>query len=534
MEKPPLRLTPASALGFIALYVLLDGGTYFNELAPIGITPLNPPPGLSVAFVFLFGIRAWPVVLTADIMADILVRQLPSPVAATLTGDVWLTIVYTLAGGALRHLRISPKLSRQRDVLWLLLVGLLFSALGALGALSSYVGLGMVEAASYSRGLFRFWVGDAVGIAVMTPLVLTIASGRWRRPSFPWLLRPNGEGIAQSAGIVAAAWIIFHYSVNDEFHLLYPLFIPMIWIAVRHGVDGAILGSVAMQLGLALATGVIRHDADQVTELQFAMLAMTYTCLMLGVVVTERKELERQRRLHQSEVARVGRINAAGQLAAALAHELNQPLTSIINYTRACQRLLVRPDGGADAAAAMDKAVAQAVRAGDVVRNLRQFLSPGDATTAPHDLCRLLREACEFLADDLRSGQVECRFDLPPPPLMARVDRIQVEQVILNLVRNAIEAMSEREGIHTLTLTARNAAPFAVVEIADTGPGIPAEIAERLFMPFTTGKRDGMGLGLVISRSIAESSGGSLDLKTADADGATFVLSLPLAEMPSR
>ncbi len=632
------RIPPWMALLYVLGYVASDAATFFNDLAPYNITPWNPPPALSLVFVYFYGARCWPLVFLAVLLADAVLRTLPSPLVAVVVADLALSLAYTAAGVTLRHLGFSAGMERQGDVVRLLFCALLFSTLAAAGAIISFVGLGNVPPSGFGRALFRFWVGDAVGLTVTAPFLFLMVGRKWSIAPLRGL-RPNRELAAQVAAIAIAAWTVFHFSLADEFQLIYPLFIPLIWISVRHGMEGSAFGALAMQIGLGLATILAAEDADRVTELQFAMMAMTATCLLLGAGVSERrraeqtvlereqrlrslfavvpvgiaeidgggrvlaandsmarladcgiadlvgrpalaalpglatlaphvaeelpqdddtrrrwfevslapvegsdnliaviadiserKELERRQRRHQAEVAQVERINAAGQLAAAIAHELNQPLTSIIYYTRAGQRLLARENGVEEAIGAMDKAVAQAMRAGDVIRNLRYFLSRGDAFSETVDLGELLREAGEFLAADLRGGGVDCEIDTHDAALPVWADRVQVEQVALNLMRNAIEAMAGTAGPRRLTLTARVDGGFIAVDFVDTGVGVDPEIASELFRPFTTTKPSGMGLGLSISRTIVEAAGGTLDLGRTGPDGTVFVLRLPRAE----
>ena len=212
-----------------------------------------------------------------------------------------------------------------------------------------------------------------------------------------------------------------------------------------------------------------------------------------------------------------------------MAHELNQPLTSIIYYLRAGKRLLNTPDGSAEALDAFDWAVAQAVRASDIVRNLRNFFVRGDSDAQVLDLRDAIRDASDFLAAELKLNSVSLTLDLAGQPVLAVIDKVQFEQVLLNLMRNALEAIIEAKRPGQLRVRAWADGAGAHIEVADNGGGVRQAIAAELFKPFTTSKSGGMGLGLTISRSLIESAGGSLDLAQSGPDGTTFAIRLPLA-----
>lgn len=637
-SKPAKGILPyLIALLYVAGYIASDRVTFFNALGPYNITPWNPPPALSLVLVYFYGGRVWPLVFAAVFLSDLVLRALPSPVAAVVVADLALSLAYTGAGMALRRLGVSARLETQRDVIWLVLCGLVFSAVATSAATLCLTELGGVAVENFSTTLFRFWVGDAVGIIVTAPFLLAVFGGRWPLSNLR-MVRLNWELMAQMAAIALAAWTVFRVNLTSEFQLLYPLFIPLIWISVRHGLEGAAFGSLALQIGLGLAAILAAEDALRVTELQFAMMAMSATCLLLGASVSERraagatvlererkirslvamvpvglaeidgqgrvreaneamarlarrevpdllgeealkvlpglarldphqaeitpddtdterrwlevalaameggggiavisditarKDLERRQHRHQSEMAQLERINAAGQLAATIAHEVNQPLASIIYYTRAAQRLMVQSGGEGEARGAMDKAVAQAMRAGDIIRNLRYFLSRGDAETQSVDLRELAGQVAEFLTVDLQAARVACRLAPGAGPCPVVGDRIQLEQVLLNLMRNAIEALATREGDRRLDVAITGDGESWRLTVADNGPGIAADLAGRMFDPFVTSKRGGMGLGLAISRSIIEAGGGMLDLQSTGPDGTSFVITLPVAK----
>lgn len=222
-------------------------------------------------------------------------------------------------------------------------------------------------------------------------------------------------------------------------------------------------------------------------------------------------------------------------LGASLAHELNQPLTAIALTARACVRM-ARSDKSIsrDLVEAIDTLAVQAERAGELVRRMRQLMSGGSPRRSPTDLNAAAREALNLLGHDLKVQGVEVRLRLAEslPPMSA--DTIQVGQIILNLVRNAIEAMqASPAGSRQLTLTTSRRGGSVHLTLSDTGPGIDPHFAQRLFRPFQSTKPGGMGLGLALSQSIAQAHGGRLWVAEPNKaepgkSGATFFLSLPI------
>lgn len=245
--------------------------------------------------------------------------------------------------------------------------------------------------------------------------------------------------------------------------------------------------------------------------------------------LTDREEREARVEQLQAEVVHISRLSAMGEMASALAHELNQPLSAIANYLNGAKRLLSR-DENADAKAieAVDKAVGQALRAGDIIRKLRDFLSRGEGERSVVSLAKLVHEACGLALVGAKEGGVEVHYELDPHLDRVLVDRIQIQQVLVNLVRNALEAMEGQARRHLLVSTVVDH-DMAVVSVADTGTGLDQSIAERLFQPFVTSKPQGMGVGLSISRTIIEAHGGRIWTEPNPGGGAIFKFSVRLA-----
>jgi two-component system sensor kinase FixL len=253
--------------------------------------------------------------------------------------------------------------------------------------------------------------------------------------------------------------------------------------------------------------------------------------------VTDAKRAEHEAAAASQRMAHVARLATMGEMAAAIAHELNQPLSAIANYASAATRILppaeaaaADPESQEDVRNALAQISAQALRAGEVIRRLRSLVQKRDARRDKVDVNQLVTEVVAFSRSDARLNNVELRTELEPdlPPL--HVDGIQIQQVLLNLVRNSIEAMAGRPTAdrEVVVRTARDGSSGIVIRVADNGCGVPATLVAEIFDPFCTTKETGTGLGLAISRSIAEAHRGSLAYEPNVPRGACFVLRLPL------
>jgi two-component system sensor kinase FixL len=247
--------------------------------------------------------------------------------------------------------------------------------------------------------------------------------------------------------------------------------------------------------------------------------------------LTEHQRTQAQLQEMQSELVHVSRLSAMGEMASALAHELNQPLAAISNYMNGSRRLLAESTdpNAPKIEAAMDRAAEQAQRAGQIIRRLRDFVSRGESEKRVESLSRLIEEAAALGLTGAREQGVLLRFHLDRELDMVLVDRVQIQQVLVNLFRNALEAMAHSPQRELLATNAKAADEMIEVVISDTGHGFAEKVQANLFQTFFTTKETGMGVGLSISRSIVEAHGGRMWAETNPAGGATFRFTLPTA-----
>ena len=252
--------------------------------------------------------------------------------------------------------------------------------------------------------------------------------------------------------------------------------------------------------------------------------------------ISARREAEQRMHELRSELVHVLRLSEMGEMASGLAHELNQPLTAIINYLQACRRLSL--DGAAAergrVGELIEKAIGQAERAGQIIRHLRQFIARGETERAAEQIGTVVEEAANLALIGASERGIKATFELADGLPPALIDRVQIQQVIINLVRNSVDALSEA-GQGEITISTRQAAPDMVgIEIRDTGPGLDEKVAKRLFQPFVTTKPGGIGIGLSICRTIVEAHDGLLWASDNPGGGTIFHLTLPLAASDHR
>lgn len=249
--------------------------------------------------------------------------------------------------------------------------------------------------------------------------------------------------------------------------------------------------------------------------------------------LTERHETQAKLQQLQSELMHLARVSEMGEMASSLAHELNQPLAAISNYMTGCRRLLEGMDAPkvGTIAAALDRAAGEALRAGDIIRRLRDFAARGETEKKIERAANLIEEACALALVGAREQGVKVRLQIDPEVEFVLVDRIQIQQVLVNLLRNALEAMQDVDWRELVISVAPTFNAMIKIAVADTGHGILPQVAARLFEPFVTSKSSGMGVGLSISKTIVEAHGGRLWCEPNPEGGTIFHLSVPSARL---
>ncbi|WP_404477669.1 PAS domain S-box protein [Novosphingobium sp. BL-52-GroH] len=248
--------------------------------------------------------------------------------------------------------------------------------------------------------------------------------------------------------------------------------------------------------------------------------------------LTERQETQERLNELQSKLIHVARVSAMGTMASTLAHEINQPITAVANYVEGVRDLLAEanPEDLPMIREALDDSVREALRAGQIVRRLRDFVARGEVEKTVEDLPSLITEASALGLMGAREKGVDAQFDLDPGATKVLLDKVQIQQVLINLLRNAVEAMAVSSERHLWIKSRREKAGLIRVTVADTGPGVEQHVADQLFTAFVSTKSDGMGLGLSICRTIVEANGGRIWLEPRPGGGTQFHFTLVEAE----
>jgi two-component system sensor kinase FixL len=516
MPKSPLRHLQFPA--FIALYLLFDWATYIDPLYGLNITPWNPDPALGLVFWLRHGWRAalpWFVALVAG---ETLVRGMPAGPLLTVLLSLWLTVGYGLIGAALRRKFGGGGVFDSRDRLfhWVVIVavGTLFNDVVYMSLLT---GAGLIPAGQWGAVVLRFGIGDMVGVVVSMPLIWMLASaeGRQRLRATVWRAETAGYlGLA-----ICVLYLVFGSIETSEFKHFYFLFLPVIWAASRQGLYGAALMVFVLQACIGALVKWNNSVNIEVPELQMLDAVLALVGFSIGTVVDELRQVSGN--LKQSL-----RLAAAGEMAAALAHELNQPLTALGAYGKACEFLVERGEGGDMLKSAVQRMIAESGRAAEVVRRLRDFFRTGAMKLEPVEASQLVSGVSQQFFAQLREHGVELVVnDMPPLAMLA--DRLQIELVLRNLLANALEAVqAQPAGARRITLSARRLdnnrrdgqgkGGCLQLSVEDSGKGVSEALAARLFEPFVSSKASGLGLGLVLSRAIMEAHGGSLWAEVGD------------------
>lgn len=525
-----------AVLGYFVVYLLLDWASFIRPLQNLNITPWNPPPALAVALL-LANRRLWWVVWLSLMAGEVLLRGQSGTVVVSAVACAGLTANYLAMAEALsRTLREGWRLDSRRDVAWLGAVVGLGSLLSASLYVGSYALAGVLPWLPPWQALARYWVGDTVGLVVTLPLVLALADAQRRAVLVQTLRHPQAWLIGLAA--CATLWLLFGpLDPQQGRGHGYLLLLPVIWAATRFGSAGGLLASALTQVGLIVWLQFAHPQDLAVVEMQLRMTVITMTGLLLGVVVDERARAD-------AELRRSLHLVAAGRMSAALAHELSQPLTALTTYAQACE-MLARPDPSIDEARRRRQLVhvaarisADAIRAGEVVRRLRDFFRSGSTQLQSTDIGLLAREALDAQSPRAQAAGIALELEWPPGLPAAWVDPVQIAVVLRNLVANALDAMTPGGSPGRVRLLGSRHDGMLRVEVIDGGRGVSAARAAALFDGQSAGpgsdKVGGMGVGLGICRAIVEAHGGRLWCEPAPYGHFCFTLPLdvPVPETP--
>jgi two-component system, LuxR family, sensor kinase FixL len=529
-----------AAVGVMALliaYLALEWASFIHEHKGIPVTPWNPALGLLFAVMLLKGILYGFVLFAGVVIAEVFVVRTQLPWAIVLAMAALLAGSFAAAAAASRrYFHFDRGLNHVRDILILLAAGIIAAAIATVLLSALLLATDELTTGDLAQSSLPLFVGDIMGIAVITPLVLRLCL-RWPDLASGPLIEALPELILYVIVVTATLWLSVSLGTGANSKFLSLLFLPVVAAALRYGIDGSCAALAATQLGLVVLLHRLGHDAAAFTEFQVVMLALTASGLVIGVVVSERQRAdlaaqaaEARLKEMQAQAGRAARLNVVSGMASALAHEINQPMTAARALARSVQQILRAPTadtGRADGNLAV--LIAQIDHASAVVRRMREFLRRGQPRFSTLNVGDVLDDALMLAGPDAAGKQIaiELVVDQVLPPIFG--DRVQLQQVVLNLIHNAVEAITEsgrsdgRIGV-SAQLSVRD--PVIEIGVVDNGVGAPA--GQLLFEPQTSHKKDGLGLGLSICASIIEAHGGRLWLHSSVKGATELRFSLPL------
>jgi signal transduction histidine kinase len=513
--------------GYLALYLLLDWASYVEPLRHTNITPWNPNTGVVMALLLARGGRWAPLVAFGIFAGELLTDEAPAPWRVLALASLYLAAVYTLAAWTLRRRGLERPIATPKGAAWFAGVIAVASGVAAAGYVGILVSAGQVSPGDAWASIGRYWIGEFNGIIALTPVLLMRVD---RAALWEGVRRNRRELVLQALGAVVGVGLAFGLAAARDVRLFYPLFAPVTWIALRHGVPGAMISVSLVQAALVAALE-LTPGSIPLFDVQFPLLSLGVTALFLGALATQRDRALRQMRDQDAVLQRSMRFAAAGQLASALTHELNQPMTALLSYVRASE-IMAEPPANTDyrLASTLRKAGEEAGRAAAVLRRLREFYRGESARLEATDAMALCARVAETFQDRMRRSAVDFEMQNGEGVPTVMVDRTQLEIVIHNLLTNSLDAFDALPGRRAYARRIRVGAEVrgadVLIGVDDSGPGIPGSLAERLFEPFVTSKTSGMGLGLSLSRTFLRHQGGDLWSEPSRLGGARFVIRL--------
>jgi signal transduction histidine kinase len=537
---------PRSVLGVAAAAAGYFLGSLLGLSFPFPFTQVSaiwPPNAILLATLLVTAPRRWWIYLLAVLPAHLLAQGLMGiPFAVVLinfAGNVSEALLGALA--VLHFARQPVRFDRLRTMGLILFFGGLVAPALVSFVVGELLALTGATAEPWLAWRLRLLTNALAVFTLVPPIVL--AATRDPRKSIlpPWR---RAEGAVLLAGLLAVGILVFVVPEVGSGHTPALLYVPLpflLWAAVRFGLPGVCLSVLA--LGAMSMWGVMggrgpfasHFPIENATSLALFLNVVCAPLLLLAALLeehatteAERRRAEQESREQRRELTHLTRVAMLGELSGALAHELNQPLTAILSNAQAVQRLLARkPLNLVEIHDALQEIADQDLRAGAVIQRLRAMLRKDSKELEPLDLSAVTREVLVLAHSDLVTRNISVTTRLAPGLPAVRGDRVQIQQVILNLILNACEAMSASAPERRLTLATADEEEGVHLSIEDCGAGIAPGAMDRIFEPFYTTKEHGLGLGLPICRSILVEHGGRLWATAGDQGGATFHVLLP-------
>lgn len=461
----------------------------------------NPAAAMPFIAVVLYGRRSVVAILAIAALSSIMLRSASEPILLATTEGFVIAGIYSVTAILLLkwQSRFDARLLDPRDLVLLLSAAVISSfaaaIVNAIGLMMS-VGLSGVE---LLRPTLRYWVGDLIGITIIAPLGLLLLQRRLA-------LTPTRLELLQYGVTAALLFVAFAVRETGRFPYFYFLFFPVIWIALTSGLEGAVAILALIQVGMVGVVFLSRLDLVDIADFQARMLALAATGLIAGALVSAQRRADDRSRAQQLALAQIETRGSLVELGTAIAHEVNQPLSAAGTYASlVVEALAAEKLSDPSIAENARNAVRQIHRASSVVRKVRALVRPVGDEKAAVGPDQVVREVLDLMRPEAANAAIDMRMDVDPRLPSILVDRLQIEQALVNLTRNAIEAVRDA-GIPdgTVSVYAREVVNGAIeLGVVDNGPGFPPDFTLDNHQPFKSSKQDGLGVGLSLCQTVA-------------------------------
>lgn len=482
---------------FAMVFVLVDRLTYIHPIRDLNITPWNPPAALEVAFLY-WGGTVWMGWLYLTLcVSDAVVRETPWLSDVMLLGNAVMVTCYGAIALSLRWaLGLQIRLRARRDIARLGVIVCLGALITALSYVSTLTWLGHLNPSDWLAAVHRFFVGDLLGEMVFLPLFF-VACDRRRAHEYKAMFSSVWFWLF-SVSLLLCMDLIFSLPIQDQMKYFFILFFLLGLVSATYALPGATFAAMLIQISLVYSVFRQGEAPSALMDMQFVMLTLSLTGLIIGTVVDER--LRTQERLRDSM-----QLIAVGQLAGALAHELHQPMSAVSAYAESA--LMLAP---ADSRLneVLQKVLSETMRATDIVRGLRSYFTSGASRPQCTLLSELVASCMQRVTAQAEAKKVQLIQNNRHHGDNVFIDPVQISAALGNLLKNAIEVSLPQSSVE-VRLTDGDEG-FVSVEVLDQAlPLLPQEI-EKVFKPFYSQKKEGLGLGLSLSQALVEHNGGVL------------------------
>jgi len=494
----------AQALLFSLVFIAVDKLSYIHPIGHLNITPWNPPAALEVLFLYWAG-NAWMAwVYLTLCLSDAMVRETSLFTPSVVLGNAVLVASYASIASGLRYVLKRTALVHQRHEL-IKLGGVLVggAAATALVYVSAQTALGALPKASMWDAIHRFFIGDVLGFFVVLPLVFVAADER-RKPQYRAMFASRMFWCLMGM-LALCLWLIFSLPMESQMKYFFSLFFILGLLAASYSLPGATFAAALIQLPLVFSSSQVGVAPSVLMDMQIVMLTLSLTGLIIGMVVDERMRAEQKLRDSLQLIA-------AGELAGALAHELHQPMSALSAYSESALMLLKEVDHNPSqldkVKEVLTKVVSETLRASDIVRGLRSYFI-GGASHLQRTSARKIVDDCVQRVEKtaLKAGvALETNYSHNNDVLL--VDVVQINTALGNLLKNAIDASPSASSVVINLCDTQD--KQLCIQVIDQGARLLDDVADQVFRPFYTQKKDGLGLGLSVSKSLVENNAGVL------------------------